>query len=60
MPGGPRHVLALVGLGRDPPHGVELRTEQRPHRGGTLPVGLAVRPSVAAARFRVDLRAVLG
>ena len=68
VPGGPGDVLApvgldvaaLVGAGGDPPHRVELHAGKGAHGGEVLPVGLPVRPAVAAARRRVDPRAPLG
>ena len=68
VPGGPGDVLAPVGLdvaalvgpGRDPPHGVELHAGKGPHGGEVLAVRLSVRPSSAAARPRVYPRAALG
>lgn len=43
-----------------PPHRVELHAGKGAHGGEVLPVGLPVRPAVAAARRRVDPRAPLG
>lgn len=68
VPGGPGDVLApvgldvaaLVGAGGDPPHRVELHAGKGAHGGEVLPVGLPVRPAVAAARRRVGPRAPLG
>lgn len=68
VPGGPGDALvpagldvaALVGAGGDPPHRVESRAGRGAHGGEVLPVGLPVRPAVAAARRRVDPRAPLG
>lgn len=68
VPGGPGDALvpagldvaALVGAGGDPPHRVESRAGRGAHGGEVLPVGLPVRPAVAAARRRVGPRAPLG